>query len=179
MTRYVALLRGINLGGRNVKMERLREIFADIGFSDVATYIASGNVIFSSEDTDEDGLTRIVEAGLRDALGYEVATILRTGPEMVAVAGHEPFPGRPDVGKVPLNVAFLREPPSREMAESVLALRTPEDEFHVHGREIYWLARLGIGRSTAWRAFEKQMAGRGTVRNINTVRKIAEQYFTT
>lgn len=177
MTRYVALLRGINLGRRNVKMERLREIFQEIDFSDVSTYIASGNVVFSAAEGDADRLTRTIEAGLRDGLGYDVATILRTGPEMVTVARHEPFPGVSAVGKVPLNVAFLRRPASVEMRERVLALRSPEDDFHVHGREIYWLARLGIGRSTAARAIEKLLAGQGTVRNINTVRKIAERYF--
>lgn len=179
MIGYVALLRGINLGRRNVKMERLREIFEEMGFSDIATYIASGNVVFFSAETDADRLTSTIEARLRHTLGYEVATMLRTGPEMVAVAEHEPFPGVPDVGKVPLNVAFMREAPARELRERVLALRTPEDGFHVHGREIYWLAHLGIGRSTAARAFEKLLAGRGTVRNINTVRKIAERYFST
>jgi uncharacterized protein (DUF1697 family) len=179
MTRYVALLRGINLGRRNVKMDRLREIFGELGCADVATYIASGNVIFSALERDPDRLTRIIETGLREALGYEVAAILRTGPEMMAAAAHEPFPGVPDIAELPLNVAFLREPAPASMRDGMLALRTPEDEFHVHGREIYWLARVGIGRSTAARGFEKVLAGRGTVRNINTVRKIAERYYST
>lgn len=179
MTGYVALLRGINLGRRNVKMERLREIFQEMGFSDVATYIASGNVVFSAAETDADRLGRTIEAGLRDGLGYDVAAILRTGPEMVTAATHEPFPGIGDVNERAMNVAFMPAPPEPALREAILGLRTPDDEFHVAEREIFWLCRTGMSASQAWRPFEKLLAGRGTVRNINTVRKIAERYFST
>ncbi|MDH6279576.1 DUF1697 domain-containing protein [Prescottella agglutinans] len=71
MTRYVALLRGINVGGINIKMADLRPVFTDLGFGDVKTVLASGNVLFSSDSTDVAGLKSTIEAALRKAFGYE------------------------------------------------------------------------------------------------------------
>lgn len=160
-------------------MARLREIFEEMGLVDVATYIASGNVIFTAagKDADSARLVERIETGLRTSLGYDVTTFLRTGDELVRVARHEPFPGK-DAGKA-LSVAFLREAPDPATAERFLALRGERDDFEVRGREVYWLARDGISGSAAWAPLEKLLAGGGTMRNINTVRKIAERFFAT
>lgn len=112
-TRYVALLRGINLGRRNVKSARLREIFEAMGYANVETFIASGNVVFTAEQEAPDALAAAIETGLRDALGYDVRTILRTGQELVAVAEHQPFP-EPEADETPtINIAFLEDPVRR------------------------------------------------------------------
>ena len=83
--RYIAFLRGINLGGHNVKMDRLRVLFEELGLGDVTTFIASGNVIFDSDERDADTLADRIEAHLAQALGYDVPTFLRTDVELARV----------------------------------------------------------------------------------------------
>ena len=77
MNRYVAFLRGMNLGRRRIKNPELCAVFEDIGFTNVAAYLASGNVIFDAEDAEADAVAVAIECGLRDSLGYEVPTFLR------------------------------------------------------------------------------------------------------
>ena len=81
MPRYIAFLRAINVGGHTVKMDRLRQIFDSLGFSNVETFLASGNVVFETTAQDTAALETRITAGLRAALGYEVATFLRTPAE--------------------------------------------------------------------------------------------------
>jgi uncharacterized protein (DUF1697 family) len=92
MTQYVAFLRAINVGGHIVKMPELQRLFEGMGFFNVATFIASGNVIFESAVDDAHELEQIIEKELQEALGYEVVTFLRTLPEVAAIADHKPFP---------------------------------------------------------------------------------------
>src|SRR4051794_20496358 len=93
MPRYITLLRAINVGGHNVKMDYLRKLFEEMGFSSVETFIASGNVIFVSPEADTRALEKKIEGHLRNALGYEVATFIRSASEIAEVASYEPFPG--------------------------------------------------------------------------------------
>ena len=128
MERYVAFLRGMNLGGRRIKNEELRGEFEALGFADVACFRASGNVVFASEDGGEAKLGKRIEAGLGEALGYEVPVFLRSAAELKAVAAHEPFDAaalRASKGK--LQVAFLLEKPKAAARKEVLALATEED----------------------------------------------------
>ena len=92
MTRYIAFLRAINVGGRTVKMDELRTLFAAMGFAGVETFIASGNVIFAADHSDAAALQQRIEGELNQALGYAVATFLRTDAEVAAVARYAPFP---------------------------------------------------------------------------------------
>ena len=86
MTRYVAFLRGLNVGGHTVKMDALRKHFEDLGFENVSTFIASGNVIFETKDAKPAALEKKIEQALERALGYEVATFLRTDKEVAQIA---------------------------------------------------------------------------------------------
>jgi uncharacterized protein (DUF1697 family) len=79
MSGYIAFLRAINVGGHTVKMETLRSLFETFGFSEVETFLASGNVIFESPEQDRTALESMIASGLQKALGYEVATFIRTG----------------------------------------------------------------------------------------------------
>ena len=92
MPRYVAFLRAINVGGHVVKMDHLRTLFEEIGLTEVETFIASGNVLFNSPSKSGPALERKIEKQLRTALGYEVATFVRTHAEVQQVAAYEPFP---------------------------------------------------------------------------------------
>ena len=114
MSRYVALLRAINVGGHVVKMDRLRTLFEELDFTDVETVIASGNVLFSSSARSAAALEAKIERHLESALGYEVTTFVRTPAEMSTVAAFDPFPGMVEDGHT-LSVAFLKEHPGRHV----------------------------------------------------------------
>ena len=177
MPRYVALLRGINVGGHRVKMDALRELFVELELANVATFIASGNVLFDTDTTDLAALERKVEAHLRKSLGYEVATFIRSGPELAAVAAHRPFPAvETENESHSLYVLFLQEPLAEAARAKVEALRTELDEFHLHGRELYWLVRGKLTASLVPGPLLAKASDQApsTARNITTVRKLAE-----
>lgn len=178
MPKYVALLRAINVGGHTVRMDELRRLFGSLGLSGVETFIASGNVIFDAPRGGAKRLERRIEGALEQALGYEVATFLRTTEELAAVARHEPFAADEleAEGNV-LYVAFLAEAPGEEAARKLLAHASAVDDFHVHGREVYWLSRKKLGESKFSGALLERALGAGaTVRNSTTVRKLAAKY---
>lgn len=178
MTRYVALLRAINVGGRTVTMERLRSLFESLGLGRVESFIASGNVIFETRARDAAVLERRIERHLAESLGFEVATFLRSPGELADVVAYEPFASsRPAEPGHTLWVGFLRAAPSEEGRQKLLACRTDTDEFHSHGREAYWLRRTRLSDSTVTGArLEKALGMPTTWRNITTVRKLALKY---
>ena len=175
MTRYVALLRAINVGGHVVPMARLRALFESLEFEDVATVIASGNVLFSARAGAGAPLERRIEKHLRQALGYEVATFLRGGSELAEIVAHRPFPAVEPLGTGhALSVIFLKQPLDSPARKALLSLETETDAFHVRGREAYWLRHGRISDSKVTPArLEKAFGGPATTRNITTVRKLA------
>jgi uncharacterized protein (DUF1697 family) len=178
MPRIVAFLRAINVGGRNlVPMKRLREIFEALGFTDVETFIASGNVIFTAPSASLAALEKKIESGLQKALGYDVKTFLRTDAEVAAIARYKPFAPAALKTAAALNVAFLSEPLAAEGRKAVAAFKTDIDDFHVNGREVYWLCRESQSRSKFSNArFEKQLKTSATFRGIRTVGKLAAKH---
>ena len=175
--RAVALLRAINVGGHVVKMDRLKGLFQKSGFTGVETFIASGNVVFDVSSTKTSALERTIESMLEDALGYEVATFIRTGAELVAAAEHEPFVPKALKASLRFNVAFVKQPLDAGAVKSITALATAAEDFHVRGREIYWLSRVMQSDSKISNAvFEKTLRQASTIRGISTVRKMAEKY---
>lgn len=177
MPRYFAFLRAINVGGRNVTMEALRAHFEAAGMSDVQTFIASGNVIFTSRSARADALQDRIETHLRAALGYEVRTFIRTGRELDAIARLAPFSPLNVKSAKALVVGFLSEPLGAEPRRALMALTTDIDKFHVDGREVYWLCRKRQGESTfSNMVFEKKVGASVTFRGMNTVTKLADRY---
>lgn len=173
MTKYIAFLRAINVGGHNVKMDELKKIFASLGLSNVETFIASGNVIFETSAKDAASLEKKIEAKLHEALGYEVATFLRTTGEVADVAKYTPFKTTGEA----LNVAFTAEALDETAIKKIMTFKNEIDDFHVHKREVYWLCQVKQSDSKFSNiAFEKNIGKRVTFRGINTVRKIAEKY---
>jgi uncharacterized protein (DUF1697 family) len=177
MPKYIALLRAINVGGRIVKMEALKTHFESLGLVNVETFIASGNVIFETRAASEDTLRRKIETHLEAALGHEVTTFLRSTEEIDSIAGFEPFSKKALASAQALNVAFLHEPLDDDAREVLSSLRTDIDDFHTHGREVYWLCQKKQSESTFSNAlFERKLKIRATFRGISTVRKLAELY---
>lgn len=175
MIRYVALLRAINVGGHVVKMDALRKHFSSMGFANVETFIASGNVIFDAEESEVEALEERIAYELENRLGYAVATFLRTPAELAAVVRHRPFEaGVFDPGQHTLYIGFLPRKPAVDIARKIVALRTPVDEFHVHKRELYWGCRTRFSESAVSGALlERTIAMPMTLRNVSTVRKLA------
>lgn len=177
--RYVALLGGINVGGHRVKMTALRALFEALGFQNVATFIASGNVLFESEAADTAGLEARIEEHLAQALGYRVPTFIRTIEELQLVATYQPFPALaldPDVDT--LSILFLAAPLPVELHAPFLAFRTAMDEFSIHQREIYWLCRGKTSASLVnWSLLGRQVPSpAATVRNVTTIRRLVARY---
>jgi uncharacterized protein (DUF1697 family) len=172
----VALLRAINVGGHIVKMDRLRALFVTMKLTDVATVIASGNVLFTSHARNRAQLERRIETQLHGALGYEVATFIRSPLELAAIVNHHPFPGSEALPEgQALSVVFLKQPLTAPAKKALMALGSATDEFHVHGCEAYWLCRGRISDSKVTGAkLERAVGGPVTARNITTVRKLAE-----
>jgi uncharacterized protein (DUF1697 family) len=177
MTRFVAFLRAINVGGHVVKMDRLREIFEGLGLSSVETFIASGNVIFESRASAAT-LEKKIEAALKQALGYEVTTFLRSTGELAAIAAYRPFPqAKLDAAGSSLYISMLKSNPSDEARKKTEGLRNDNDDFHVGGRELYWWCKGKLTDSTQTGArIEKTLGMPATARNVTTIRKLAEKY---
>ena len=175
MTRYVAFLRAINVGGHTVKMEELRRHFAAFGIEGATTFIASGNVLFEAAEADSPALERRIEHGLHQALGYEVTTFVRSDAEIAAVAGFVPFPDATAAPGDTSYVLFLQQAPDAAVRRRVAALSNDADLFRVHERELYWLRRGSLLESTVKDVEISRALGRAqtTSRNLNTVRRLA------
>ncbi len=178
MPKYVAFLRAVNVGGHIVKMEHLRQLFETLGFSNVETFIASGNVIFDSTSKSTKALERKVESLLRETFGYRVATFVRSTPELASIAQYKPFDASDlNAEGNALYIAFAADEPTTESKRKLLTLRTEVDYFHVDGREVYWLSRKKIGESRFSGArLERTLGMPATIRNANTVKRLAAKY---
>ncbi len=174
MPTLVAFLRAINVGGRTVTMARLREIFKGLGCLNVETFIASGNVMFEQRSRDLEKLQRQIEERLRKSLGYEVATFLRTEAEVRAISRFRPF-AKPAINSAgAFCVGFLAAPLRAEARKALMALSTDIDDFHVQGREVYWLCKRSQGQSRFSNAvFEKTVKVRVTFRGVPTIVRLA------
>jgi uncharacterized protein (DUF1697 family) len=175
--RCAAFLRAINVGGHVVKMDRLRKLFETAGFGGVETFIASGNVVFESSRKNTGDLERAIESRLKKALGYPVATFVRSMPELSAIVDLEPFGGGSLAPPDSIFVGFLRSAASKDAQRQVASLSNDVDILVADGREIYWRARKGFAESTiSYAVVEKLLRTQATFRNVNTVKRMAAKY---
>jgi uncharacterized protein (DUF1697 family) len=174
MERYVAFLRGMNLGGHRIKNDELRQRFEELDLSDVSCFRASGNVLFASEERDEESVRELLEAGLAESLGYEVPVFLRNAAELKAVSAQEPFdPALVSASKGKLQIAFLSAAPEAKARKQALALSSDADRLAVKGRELYWLPSGGISESDLDLKTLESTLGSWTMRTKGTVEQIA------
>jgi uncharacterized protein (DUF1697 family) len=178
MDRCVAFLRGMNLGKRRIKNDELRRNFEAAGFAEVATFRASGNVIFAaSEGEAEDELEQRIEAELGDRLGYTVPVFLRSMREVAAIAGREPFePKLVARSKGKLQVSLLKKKPAAAAKKKALALAGDEDLLAIEGRELYWLPAGGLLESDLDLKKIEALLGVDTRRTMGTIEQIAAKY---
>ncbi len=160
-----------------MKMDVLRSLFEELGFTNVETFIASGNVIFDSKSKDTKSLETKIGNHLHKSLGYEVATFLRTPDEVAEVTIYKPFSDSALEVAGALNVAFVHEPLDDDAKKVLMKFKTEIDDFHTQGREIYWLCRVKQSDSKFSNAqFEKALKIKATFRGINTVKRLAAKY---
>ena len=178
MFRFIAFLRAINVGGsRTVKMQALRQVFESLGFFRVATFIASGNVVFETTTKKTKTLERKIERALKEALGYEVRTFVRGEAELAKIANYHPFPQSKLDTSWHCNIIFLADNLTPTLRRNVKALQTKTDAFEVRGREIYWLRRRKRnGGLFSTVPLEKILGWAFTVRGADTIKRIASKW---
>lgn len=177
MTEYIAFLRGINVGGHNVKMDVLCEQFEALDLSNVETFIASGNVIFESRSSDASRLEAKIEKQLASTLGHEVATFIRTRAEVAQIARYPAFSAEKAASAGALCVAFIKQPLNAAQAVALQQFATEIDEFHSAGSELFWLCKVRQSESKFSNAqFERKMGLDATIRSLTTVQKLAAKY---
>jgi uncharacterized protein (DUF1697 family) len=179
MERYAAFLRGINLAGhRAASGGELRAQFERLGFQEVATFRNSGNVVFDTAREPPAKLTRRIEAGLEEGLGFEVVVFVRTASEVRSIADNEPF-GREivEASKGKLQVTLLESKPAAKTRKEVLALATDEDRLAFGDRELYWLPSGGTRDSALGGAAFDRLLAPTTMRTKGTIEQLAAKYF--
>jgi uncharacterized protein (DUF1697 family) len=170
VTRYVAFLRAVNVGKRRVDMARLREVFTELGFQDVSTFINSGNVIFSAPQKPA-ALEPKIERALEDAFGFEVITFVRTAASVRTLARDTTFDGEDGTHMV----ALLRARPSAGSKAAIEALSGGPDELRVKGADVHWLIRGSfLASALKPNALVKAAGGApNTTRNMTMLVKLA------
>jgi uncharacterized protein (DUF1697 family) len=178
MSGYAAFLRGINVGGHRISSGELRARFQELGFRDVSTFRASGNVVFAADAAPRTEMTARIEERLATSLGYEVPVFLRTASEVLAIAAQRPF-ARPliaaSTGK--LQVAMLAAKPEARARNEVLTMATDEDRLAFGARELHWLPSAGIMDSALDFKVIERLLGPVTVRTRGTVDQVAAKHF--
>ena len=174
MTKYVAFLRAINVGGHSIiKMTVLKQIFESLGLENVQTYIQSGNGIFESEDDDTASLEKQIEDQVEKATNYRTSLFVRTIREVGSIARKSPFTA---AGDETVFVGFLKEKTDKKLQEALLVFRSQADDFAVKGREVYNLRRDWEKSVFSNNFVEKVLKMPGTTRNMTVIKKIAEKY---
>jgi uncharacterized protein (DUF1697 family) len=173
--KYVAFLRGINVGGKNkIKMETLREVFASLGFHNVKTYINSGNVIFETAETDDKTLAAKIERAIETEFSLNIKVMARSVAEIEEIIKNNPFDGQFENDK-DLHVFFLDEKLAAEKSELLLANNNESERFAVVGREIFCHLRVGVSDSLMGKDYiGKKLKVPATARNWRTVNKIMD-----
>lgn len=177
MSRYVAFLRGMNLGRRRIKNPELCACFTNMGLESVSAFLASGNVVFDSRTQDRKALSERIEQGLKDALNYDVPTFLRSADEVRAIASHDAFTAeQKDKSTGKPQVALLQEEPTGEALAAVVQLSTDRDRLQVWGNTLFWLPSGGISQSELDMKLLTEALGPMTVRTKNTIVRLTAKY---
>jgi uncharacterized protein (DUF1697 family) len=174
MTTWIALLRGINVGGaKKLAMSDLKALCTSLGHTNVSTYIQSGNVVLTSTRSDRATLAAEISTGIERAHGLVVSVVLRTQAELRSALAANPFATEADPSRV--TITFLSDEASPEAASRLEPDRFAPDRFALRGQELYAYYPAGIGPSKmTLDYFEKRLGVRGTARNLNTVAKLIE-----
>ena len=177
MPRCIAFLRALNVGGHTVKMNHLKLMFESLGYANVETFIASGNVIFTTKSAPGPAMATKIEKKLLHELGYDVETFIRTDAEVASLAERVVFSAAEIASSHSTYVGLLRESLSADAINALATFNNETDSFRHQEKEIHFLTRIGMGASSFSNVkFEKQLGVPTTFRNINTMVRLARKY---
>ncbi|MCU0378893.1 MAG: DUF1697 domain-containing protein [Bacteroidales bacterium] len=176
MPKYIALLRSVNVVGKNIiRMPELVQALEKEGFKEVSTYIQSGNVIFNDAEESCQSLARRISETVTKGFGLTLHVLVLTPQELSAVVSDNPFPRRAGIDLTKLHVTFLDRDPDPVKAEKLLSYNFPPDEIIIRGKAAYLHCPGGYGRTKYDNTFiEKKLEARATSRNWNTCLKLTE-----
>ncbi len=172
---YISLIRGINVGGHKLmKMEALRALYASLDLSGAQTLLQSGNVVFSTDDADRQGLIRRIGEGIEQSFGFSADVILRTAGEWNDMMARNPFQRQAKDEPGRMLVMCLRKAPTKDAKVGLMEAHKGPEKLAFSGRELYLFYPDGIGRSKLTNVLiERHLQLPGTARNWNTVKKLA------
>jgi uncharacterized protein (DUF1697 family) len=171
---YVALFRGLNVGGRVAPMTELRALFEVAGATNVKSYIQSGNIVYTAPARSAAKLPARIEALFSRRFGFESVVVVRSAEEFQAAIAANPFVGR-EANLAALHVMFLAHVPAANAVAALDPMRSPPDTYVVRGREVYLNLPNGAGNSKLSNAyFDAKLRTTSTIRNWNTVLKLGE-----
>ena len=174
MNTFVALFRGINVGGHNLlPMRELKAVLGELGLREVATYIQSGNVVFAAEQTDKAALVESIREAVHQSHGFAPQVLLLTAEEFAQAAAANPYPEAEEEPKT-LHLYFLEESPSNPDLEKLAALKLDNEHFTLINKVFYLHAPDGIGRSKLAAGVEKALGVPVTARNWRSVGRVLE-----
>ena len=175
MQTYLSLLRGINVSGqKKIKMADLKKLYEDLGFSEVTTYIQSGNVIFKTKKTKEVILEESIKAGIEKIFGFDVPVLVLTHEELLSLADSNPYKNR-DLDHKFLHFTLLSTPPDPKKIKAVSDMKFPGEEFTITKRVVYLCLPNGYGRTKLNNNFfESKLKVQATTRNLKSVYKLLE-----
>jgi uncharacterized protein (DUF1697 family) len=176
METYISLLRGINVSGqKKTPMKELAAAYESLGFSNVRTYIQSGNVVFDHAQTVPEKLSRMIEEKIVEVFGFSASVIIRTKEELRSVFENNPFLKKSGIDRERLYVTFLSTAPPENIAKEIASIKDETDEFVVFGNDVYLYCPGGYGRIKLSNAlFEKKTGVPATTRNWKTVAALME-----
>lgn len=173
---YIAILRGINLGSKNaIKMPELVKTFEDRGFSDVRSYIQSGNIIFKSKTERPDALQQRIHLAIAEDFDLDIPVLVLGATDLKRVRDENPFSAREGIDPAKLHVTFLESEPSKEKVNAIDVTKYLPDEFIVMGAVLYLHCPIAYGTTKLSNGFfESKFKMKATTRNWNTVNKLVE-----
>jgi uncharacterized protein (DUF1697 family) len=172
----IALLRGINVGGKNtVRMAELVSLLQSLHFTNVRSYLQSGNFVFDYNRAGPSALSHAIEQAISMKFGLDVKVIVRTAEELRSLISGNPLLDTPKIDKEKLHVTFLMDAPQKSDISYFEAAKDPEEQLRIKGKEVFLYCPNGYGRTKlSNQAFEKKLGATATTRNWKTVNALAE-----
>jgi uncharacterized protein (DUF1697 family) len=173
MKTYLAILRGINVGNKQIKMTELKSLFEELKCSHVKTYIQSGNVVFNHAVINHEEQVKVIEKKIAEKFGFQVPVIIRSQTELAGTVEHNPFLREPDIEMDKLHVTFLSSVPEPANQAKVKDLQFGADRFIVAGKDVYVYCPGGYGNTKLSNTFfENKLKVTATTRNWRTVNEL-------
>ena len=176
MNTYISILRGINVSGQKlIKMTELKSHFENLGYSNVVTYIQSGNVIFKSSNSSTNALAVEISKMIKQVYGFDVPVLVLTKDELIEVANNNPYLNMEEILNESLYITFLTEEPATAKINQIDTTSFLPDEFTILGKNLYLHVVNGYGKTKlSNNFFENKLKVTATTRNIKTVNKLIE-----